>query len=181
MPSERQSVQTSTRLGAAASWLTRSSRSAGGSVPVTATTSTPEESRCLSSSATYSAVGMKRQKRMGLYPSRSSSLTSLTALMSLASPSPFRPSAVRAISRRRRRLTAPSFSGSSASLPGITSMPSADSSSIRSSTVRRPMASASSGDPASAVEARLRRVAAAAAGLLASDRSKARADHQRTR
>ena len=37
---DRQSVQTSTRFGAPASWSTRSSRSAGASVPVTASTST---------------------------------------------------------------------------------------------------------------------------------------------
>ena len=47
--------------------------------------------------------------------------------------------------------------------------------------MRRPISSASSGVSALATAARLRSVAAAAAGLEAIDRSSARADHQRTR
>ena len=70
------------------------------------------------------------------------------------------------------------------SAPGATSIPSADSSSTRSRIVRRPISSRPSRffrvfDIRSA--ARLRRVAAAAAGLEASERSRASADHQRTR
>ena len=67
------------------------------------------------------------------------------------------------------------------SLPGAVSIPSAPSSSSRSSTVRRPISSASSGVSVSATAARLRSVAAAAAGLEARQRSKAKADHHRTR
>ena len=67
------------------------------------------------------------------------------------------------------------------SLPGATSMPSPASSSMRSKTLRRPTASASSAVSVSAPAARVRSVSAAAAGLDESEPSRASSDHQRTR
>src|SRR5438093_646383 len=57
MPSLRQSVATSTRRSASPSAATRSSRSDGGSRPVTASTATPRR-RVRRDSATYSAVAL---------------------------------------------------------------------------------------------------------------------------
>ena len=62
MPSLEQSVATRTRCSCADNSATRSSRSAGGRVPVTATTSVRFPSFSRKCSATYSAVAMKRQK-----------------------------------------------------------------------------------------------------------------------
>jgi len=55
-------------------------RSVGGSVPVTAATSTFFGNFSRSAEATYSAVGIKRQKRIGLKPSFANASTSLNAV-----------------------------------------------------------------------------------------------------
>ena len=123
---------------------TRASRSSAASSPVTASTATslgPSAAR--SAPATYSAVAMKRQKTIGLDPSRTSPRTISIPRASLASPRPASASASRARSRRRRRDVVASPSSASASAPGTTSAPSALSSSTRSRTLRRPISSAS--------------------------------------
>jgi len=181
IPSLRQSVATKTCFLDSHSCRIVSTRDSGGNNPVTAITSTSFGKRVRSSAATYSAVGMKRQNIIGWYPSLSRPLIRSTALFNFSSFSPNKSSAARAISNKRRRFRCPSSSSPPGSEPGVTSEPSADSSTIISRIVRRPISSASSGFSASAGAARLRKVAAAAAGLEASERNNAKADHQRTR
>ena len=185
MPSHRQSVATRTRCGVLGELVDARSRVLGGSVPgdrLDLDLALP--SACAGASATYSAVAMKRQKTIGLYPSANSSLTSAIASLELrvlvaderlglarqlAEPAP--------LDRRRRRL-----SSGSASAPGATSTPSSLSSSIRSRTLRRPISSALG---AASRRPRLRRGSAASRrrppGWRRATRSSASADHQRTR
>ena len=125
MPSLRQSVQTSTRFLACASWATRSARSSGGRVPVMAATST-SRSFLRNSSATYSAVGMKRQKTIGLKPSRLKVSTKLMAFFNFSSLVPSSFSASRAMSSSRRRVRCSSPLASPRSLPGVRSRLSTD-------------------------------------------------------
>ena len=121
---------------------------------------------------------MNRQNTMGQNPSSSISDTIPTRPASLASAPPLSPSA-RWAKSRNRRLTAPAAASVPVSAPGTTSAPSSGSS--RSRTLDRPISSTSSAVSAPAVTARVRMVAAAAAGLDARARSSPRADHHRTR
>ena len=158
-------------LGLGQARATRCSRSAGGSVPVTAATSTPLGNWSRSSSATYSAVWMKRQKTMGLKPSLSSDLTRLTSFLSFV--------VLLAAQALSASWPVPAGGGGPGllvvllvlgSAPGVTSMASAESSmaqvedGLAADFISGLFVSASS------TLARLRSVAAAAAGLLARQR-----------
>ena len=124
---------------------------------------------------------MNRQKTIGRKPSARSVATIVLAVWSLLSFLPCNASAWRAISNRRRRWRVSSPSCCPESAPGVMSTASTAASSSRSRTVRRPRSSASSGVSVSTVAARVRSVAAAAAGLEARARNNARADHHWTR
>ena len=114
---------------------------------------------------------MNRQNTTGWYPSLRRLPTMRTALTSLRSLAP-RSWSARSAKRRSCRDTV-----SPLTAPGITST--ASSVSSRSSSVRRPISSTRATVSASAVTARVRIVAAAAAGLDAMVRSNPSADHQR--
>ena len=189
MPSLRQSVHTRIRLSLSANWETRSSRSSGGNRPVTASTVQPGNF-LRNSSATYSAVGIKRQKTMGEYPSPTSFFIWGIHCLSLASSSPIRFSAMLASLAnvlRRSALAASNTALDSASLPSVSLAPGSSSDKELSSPLSRsksalvPSASSCSVLCASLSRplprARVRRVAAAAAGLEDTARSRARADH----
>ena len=179
MPSLRQSVATSTRFGVSDSAAMRCTRSAPGSRPVTASTSTPSffGRRSRSSAATYSAVSMNRQNTIGWNPSSTRPRTMPTGCDELGVVRR------RGAGRRRRPTLAVADRCSGARRRcrcrarrrrPRRSRPCRARSGGRSRRRPRPMS-------VSAVAARVRIVAAAAAGLDASARSRPSADHQRTR
>ena len=121
---------------------------------------------------------MNLQKTIGEYPSFKKALTRATALIIFLSLLPQSIWASRAMaSSLDRSLSSPSRVQSPLGVTSSLSM----ASPIKSKTDWRPISSISASAVSSPRPARFRRVAAAAAGLEASERSKARTDHQRTR
>ena len=185
MPSTRQSVATSTRLACSPSASTRASRSSAASVPGDRLDlDVLRRAPCAARRRRTRRSAMKRQKTIGLKPSRDellddrrcafASFASLVARERVglarqvaAGGARSARSARRRPRRRRRRAT--------------TSTPSALSSSLGRGRCggrsRRPPRRVA----ASAVPARLAQGRGAAAGLEASARRSASADHQRTR